>query len=188
MSALAHRICRECHLKISPTPEEARSAHDHPSYLLPSRQRHHEGGPVHDIEHFAELIDIRRFVMPLTRIDLRRGRSAVFKNALMDEIYHAMRETFDVPEDDRFMTVFEHDDPAFSFGRTYLGIERSDELVIIQITAKNTRTVEKKKALYARLAERLATSPGIRPQDVFVSIIEVPKENWSFGNGLAQYA
>jgi 4-oxalocrotonate tautomerase len=114
--------------------------------------------------------------------------SADFKKALMDEIYHAMRETFDVPEDDRFMTIFEHDDTTFSLGRTYLDIERSDELVIIQITANNTRTVEKKKALYARLAQRLATSSGIRPQDVFVSIIEVPKENWSFGNGLAQYA
>jgi 4-oxalocrotonate tautomerase len=126
--------------------------------------------------------------MPLTRIDLRRGKSAEFKNALMDAIYDAMRETFDVPEDDRFMTIVEHDDTTFSFGRTYLGVDRSDDLVIIQITAKNTRTVEKKKALYARIAERLADSPGVRPQDVLVSVVEVSKENWSFGNGLAQYA
>ncbi len=99
-----------------------------------------------------------------------------------------MRETFDVPEDDRFMTIAEHDDTTFSFGRAYLGIDRDDDLVIIQITANNTRTVEKKKALYARIAGRLADSPGVRPQDVLVSLVEVPKENWSFGNGLAQYA
>ncbi len=126
--------------------------------------------------------------MPLTRIDLRRGKSAEFKKALMDEIYDAMRETFDVPQDDRFMTIVEHDDTTFSFGRTYLGVERSDDLVIIQITANNTRTVEQKKALYARIAARLAESSGVRPQDVFVSVVEVSKENWSFGNGLAQYA
>jgi 4-oxalocrotonate tautomerase len=126
--------------------------------------------------------------MPLTRIDLRSGKSAGFKQALVDGIYEAMRETFDVPEDDRFMTIVEHDDTTFSFGRTYLGVERSDDLIIIQITASNTRTVEKKKALYARIAGRLAESPGVRPQDVFVNILEVPKENWSFGNGLAQYA
>ena len=126
--------------------------------------------------------------MPLTRIDLRKGKPAEFKKALMDGIYEVMRETFDVPEDDRFMTIVEHDGTTFSFGRTYLGIDRSDDLLIIQITANNTRTVEEKKALYARMVRRLAASPGVRPQDVFVSIVEVAKENWSFGNGLAQYA
>ena len=126
--------------------------------------------------------------MPLTRIDLRRGKSAEFKKALMDGVYDAMRETFDVPEEDRFMTIVEHDDTTFSFSRTYLGVDRSEDLVIIQVTANNTRTVEKKKALYASIARRLANSPGVRPQDTFVSIVEVPKENWSFGNGLAQYA
>jgi 4-oxalocrotonate tautomerase len=126
--------------------------------------------------------------MPLTRIDIRAGKSREFKAALFAEIYEAMRETFDVPEEDRFMVITEHTGDTFSFSRNYLGIERSDDLVIIQITANNTRTVEKKKALYARLTERLGRSPGVRPQDVFVSILEVAKENWSFGDGLAQYA
>ena len=126
--------------------------------------------------------------MPLTRIDIRAGKPGEFMTALMAEIYQAMRETFDVPEEDRFMVITEHDASTFSFGRAYLGIERSDDLVLIQITANNTRTVEKKKALYARLAERLGRNPGVRPQDVFVSIVEVAKENWSFGDGLAQYA
>jgi 4-oxalocrotonate tautomerase len=126
--------------------------------------------------------------MPLMRIDIRKGKSSEFKMALFSAIYEAMRETYDVPEDDRFMVVTEHDDDAFNFGRNYLGIERSDDLVIIQITANNTRTADKKKALYARLVECLGRGPGVRPQDVFVSILEVPKENWSFGDGLAQYA
>lgn len=126
--------------------------------------------------------------MPLTRIALRRGKTAAYRQALMEQVCQAMRETFDVPEDDRFMIVSEHDEDGFSFGRRYLGIDRSDDLIIIQITANNTRTIDKKKALYKRIAERLAASPGVRPQDIFINIVEVAKENWSFGNGAAQYA
>jgi phenylpyruvate tautomerase PptA (4-oxalocrotonate tautomerase family) len=106
----------------------------------------------------------------------------------MDQVYEAMRETFDVPDEDRFMIVTEHDAADFSFGPRYLGIDRSEDLVMIQITANNTRTLEKKKALYKRIAERLAASPGVRPQDVMIGLVEVTKENWSFGEGLAQYA
>ena len=126
--------------------------------------------------------------MPITRISLRRGKSADYRRTLMDQIYEAMRETFDVPDEDRFMLVSEHDEADFSFGRRYLGIDRSDDVVIIQITANNTRTLEKKKALYKRIAERLAVSPGVRQQDVMINLVEVTKENWSFGNGEAQYA
>jgi len=126
--------------------------------------------------------------MPLTRISLRRGKPAAYKRALMAEIYEAMRETFDVPEEDRFMIVTEHEAEDFAFSRHYLGIERSDDLVIIQITANNTRGTEQKKALYRRIAERLAVSPGVRREDVFINLVEVAKENWSFGDGEAQYA
>jgi 4-oxalocrotonate tautomerase len=70
----------------------------------------------------------------------------------------------------------------------YLGIERSGDLVIIQITVSNTRTVDQKKALFKRIAERLRSEPGLRPEDVFINLIEVEKENWSFGHGIAQYA
>jgi 4-oxalocrotonate tautomerase len=86
------------------------------------------------------------------------------------------------------MLVSEHEDADFSFGRRYLGIDRSDDLVIIQITANNTRGVDKKKALYKRITERLAAAPGVRPEDVMISLVEVTKENWSFGEGQAQYA
>ena len=126
--------------------------------------------------------------MPLTRISLRQGKPAFYKSAVMTQIYEAMRETFDVPEDDRFMMVSEHDEESFAYGRGYLGIERSDDLIMIQITANNTPTTEKKKALYQRIVERLASSPGVRPENVLISLVEVSKENWSFGNGEAQYA
>lgn len=126
--------------------------------------------------------------MPLTRISLRKGKPAAYRQALMDQIYEALRESFEVPPDDRFMIVTEHDETGFDFGRGYLGIERSDDLVIIQITVSNTRSIEQKKALFQSITRRLAESPGLRPEDVFINLLEVAKENWSFGNGEAQYA
>ncbi|MBN4666706.1 tautomerase family protein [Pandoraea nosoerga] len=126
--------------------------------------------------------------MPLAHISLRAGKSEAYRQAIFDGVYRAMRETFNVPEDDQFMALTEHAAANFRYGASYLGVARSDDLVFIQITANNTRTVEQKKALFRRIAELLGENPGIRPEDVFVSLVEVVKENWSLGHGLAQYA
>ncbi len=126
--------------------------------------------------------------MPLVRVSLRRGKSDDYKKAIGDGVYKAMREVFNVPEEDRFVVVSEHSESEFQFSKTYLDIARSDDLVIIQITANNTRTTEQKKALFARIAELLSQHPGLRKEDVFINLVDVPKENWSFGNGIAQYA
>ena len=125
--------------------------------------------------------------MPLTRVSLRRGKSAVYRKAILDSLYHAMHETFDVPEDDRFMTITEHEAANFRYGNAY-DISRSDDLVFIQITVFSTRTPEQKKALFGRIAELLGESPGLRPEDVFVNILDSAKENWSAGYGIAQSA
>ena len=126
--------------------------------------------------------------MPLIHISLRAGKPEAYRQAIFDGLYRAMRETFNVPEDDQFMTITEHDAANFRYGATYARIARSDDVVFIQISAMNTRTVEQKKALFRRIAELLGESPGIRPEDVFVNLVEGAKENWSLGNGLAQYA
>jgi phenylpyruvate tautomerase PptA (4-oxalocrotonate tautomerase family) len=126
--------------------------------------------------------------MPLVRISLRQGKSAAYKQAIGDGVYQAMRETFDVPEEDRFVVISEHTASEFQFSRTYLDIARSDDLVIIQITANNTRNLDQKQALFARIAELLTHDPGLRKEDVFINLVEVARENWSFGNGIAQYA
>ena len=125
--------------------------------------------------------------MPLTRISLRRGKPAVYRKAILDGLYQAMRESFDVPEGDRFMTISEHDEPDFSYGADYLGIARSEDLVIIQLTVSKTRTVVQKKALYRRIVERLTANPGLRPEDILINLVEVLPENWSFGHGIAHY-
>jgi phenylpyruvate tautomerase PptA (4-oxalocrotonate tautomerase family) len=126
--------------------------------------------------------------MPLLHISLRAGKPEKYRQAIFDSLYQAMRETFDVPEDDQFMRITEHDAGNFRYGGSYLGVARSDDLVFIQITANATRTVEQKKALFRRIAQLLGDSPGVRGEDVFVNLVEVAKENWSLGNGLAQYA
>jgi phenylpyruvate tautomerase PptA (4-oxalocrotonate tautomerase family) len=126
--------------------------------------------------------------MPLARIDLKRGKAAAYHKAVRDSLYEALRETFDVPENDRFMLVTEHEGENFDFAADYLGVARGDDLVIIQLTVSNTRSIEQKKALYKRIVERLAANPGLRSEDVFINLVEVAKENWSFGNGIAHYA
>jgi phenylpyruvate tautomerase PptA (4-oxalocrotonate tautomerase family) len=125
--------------------------------------------------------------MPLLHISLRAGKPAAYRQAIFDGLYRAMRETLDVPEDDQFMTITEHDAANFRTGTGY-GVARSDDVVYIQITVFDTRTPEQKKALFARIAELLGENPGIRPEDVFVQVLTSAKENWSVGNGVAQFA
>jgi 4-oxalocrotonate tautomerase len=125
--------------------------------------------------------------MPIAHISLRAGKAEAYRQAIFDGIYHAMREALNVPEDDQFMTISEHDPANFRYGNAY-GVARSADTVYIQIVVFNTRTPEQKKALFRRIAELLGEDPGIRPEDVFVNVLEAAKENWSVGHGLAQFA
>jgi 4-oxalocrotonate tautomerase len=126
-------------------------------------------------------------VMPLVRIDLRKGKDAAYRQQIGRVVYEAMLSV-GVPANDQFEIIGEHDADNFLFDPTYLGINRTDDLVIIQITWNEGRTIEQKKKLYKVIADGLAKSPGVRPEDVFINLVEVKKENWSFGNGIAQYA
>jgi 4-oxalocrotonate tautomerase len=125
--------------------------------------------------------------MPIIHISLRAGKPEAYRQAIFDGLYRAMRETLNVPEDDQFMTITEHDAANFRCGDAY-GVRRSADVVYIQITVFNTRTPEQKKALFKRTAELLGKSPGIRPENVFITILDAAKENWSVGHGLAQFA
>jgi phenylpyruvate tautomerase PptA (4-oxalocrotonate tautomerase family) len=125
--------------------------------------------------------------MPLVRIDLHKGKDAAYRQHVGRVVYEAMVGV-GVPEGDRFQVIGEHDAGNFLFDPDYLGIHRSDDLVMIQITWNEGRTVEQKKALYKAIAEGLSAGLGLRPQDVLINLVEVKKENWSFGNGVATYA
>jgi phenylpyruvate tautomerase PptA (4-oxalocrotonate tautomerase family) len=125
--------------------------------------------------------------MPFTRVSLRRGKPAAYRKALLDGIYRALRAVFDVPENDRFMVINEHDEADFSYPAEYLGISHSADIVLIQITISNTRPRPKKQALYREIVAELVKDPGVRPEDIVINLVEVLPENWSFGNGIAQY-
>jgi len=126
--------------------------------------------------------------MPFTQISLRKGKSLDYRRDLMEQIYLAMRESINIPENDRFATVTEFEGGNFNNSGNYLGISRSDDIVFIQITLNAGRTTDKKKALYATIAEHLHAKLGIRKEDVVISLLEVSPEDWSLGNGEAQYA
>jgi 4-oxalocrotonate tautomerase len=126
--------------------------------------------------------------MPLVRISLREGKPETYRRALADGIHRAMVETINVPPLDRFQVITEHPAESLIYDPAYLGIVRSDDVVFVQITLNAGRSTEQKRALYARMAELLGVNPGLRPQDLLISLVEVSRENWSFGNGQAQYA
>src|ERR1700730_1774566 len=125
--------------------------------------------------------------MPLVRISLKKRKSPADLAALSESVHRAMVETINVPPDDRFQMIHEHSPESLVADRRYLGIERSDDVVLIQITLNAGRTLEQKRALYRGIADRLAASPGLPSEDILVSLVEVPKENWSFGNGEMSY-
>ena len=126
--------------------------------------------------------------MPLVRISLREGKSETYRRALADGIHRAMVDAISVPPLDRFQVITEHPAESLIYDPTYLGIVRGDDVVFVQITFNAGRSTEQKRALYARMAELLGVIPGLRPQDLLISLVEVSRENWSFGNGQAQYA
>lgn len=126
--------------------------------------------------------------MPLVRIDVLQGKSAEYRRLLGNCVHEALTATFNVPNDDRFQIITEHAPNDFIVDANYLGIQRTADCVIIQITANDTRSVEQKRALFKAIADNLNRQLGLRREDVFVSLVEVRKENWSFGNGEAQYA
>jgi phenylpyruvate tautomerase PptA (4-oxalocrotonate tautomerase family) len=125
--------------------------------------------------------------MPLVRIALQRGKPREYRQALADGIYEAMREAIGIPENDRFILMSEHAADELSYDRHYLGIERSDDFVSVQITLRRGRSVEAKQALYRSITERLSRAPGVRPADVLITLVENGPEDWSFGDGVAQY-
>ena len=143
--------------------------------------------------------------MPLTRVSLRWGKPATYRQAILDGIYRAMREAFDVPEEDRFMTITEHDAPVFDAAKPSqvraLAVARVDPELLgwsydfvgdlaetVALIWPEAPGVQAPVPSLGGIVEKLKDNPGLRPEDVFINLVEVARENWSFGNGIAQYA
>lgn len=125
--------------------------------------------------------------MPLARIDLLKGRSAVQRRAIAEAVYEALL-SIGVPKDDRFQVIVEHDADNFIYPDSYLGLSHTADLIMIQITFNEGRSIEQKRALFKAIADGVHDQIAIRREDVFINLIEVKKENWSFGGGVAQYS
>lgn len=126
--------------------------------------------------------------MPLVRIDLLEGKTPEYRAQISQIVYRAMLDALNVPNNDRFQVITEHSKTDLIFDREYLGIHRSDDCIFLQITLNSGRTVEMKQRFYKAVADRLHDGLKLRREDVLINLVEVPKENWSFGNGEAQYA
>jgi 4-oxalocrotonate tautomerase len=126
--------------------------------------------------------------MPLVRIDLIQGRPSDYRKTIGEVVYEAMIENFKVPKNDHFQVITEHPAEGFIFDPSYLGIQRSRDCVFIQLTFNEGRTVEQKQRFYKAVDDGLYQRLSLRREDVFINLVEVAKENWSFGNGEAQYA
>jgi phenylpyruvate tautomerase PptA (4-oxalocrotonate tautomerase family) len=125
--------------------------------------------------------------MPLVRISLREGTSLEYRKAIADGVHQAMIDAIAIPPKDRFQVITEYKAGDFIYDVDYLDLKRSDKIVFVQITLSTGRKPGQKRALFKRMAELLAKSPGLRPEDLLINLVEVSWENWSFGNGEAQY-
>lgn len=125
--------------------------------------------------------------MPFVRIDLAAGKTPAYRRTIGDVVYDALA-TINVPKDDRFQVITEHASADLILDATYLGIARSVDCLFIQITLNEGRTLAQKRGLYQALTDGLHERLGMRREDVCVNLVEVNKENWSYGNGEAQYA
>ncbi|TFZ07049.1 tautomerase family protein [Ramlibacter henchirensis] len=126
--------------------------------------------------------------MPLVRIDLPASASATEAAAASRAVHQALVEVFSVPQDDMFQVVARRPPGEIVCTPTFLGVDHSDKVAFVQIVCSPGRTVGLKEALYARIAEDVAAGAGLRREDVIINLLETARENWSFGNGLAQYA
>jgi 4-oxalocrotonate tautomerase len=125
--------------------------------------------------------------MPLVRISLREGTTPEYRKAIADGVHQAMIDAIAVPTKDRFQVITEYEKENLIYDADYLDVKRSDKIVFVQITLSTGRKPGQKRALFKRMAQLLAKSPGLRAEDLFINLVEVSWENWSFGNGEAQY-
>jgi phenylpyruvate tautomerase PptA (4-oxalocrotonate tautomerase family) len=123
----------------------------------------------------------------MVRISLREGTNPEYRKAIADGVHQAMIDAIAIPPDDRFQVISEYKAVDLIYDTDYLDVKRSDKIVFVQIALSTGRKPGQKRALFKRMAELLAKSPGLRPEDLLINLVEVSWENWSFGNGEAQY-
>jgi phenylpyruvate tautomerase PptA (4-oxalocrotonate tautomerase family) len=127
--------------------------------------------------------------MPLVRIDLSKEVAPEALQAVSDVVYDAMIEVANVPEHDKFQVITRHNREELVYpAEGYMGVTYSPNIVFIQVTWNAGRTVDVKKAFYKAVAENIHAKTGLRKEDIWISLVSVEREDWSFGNGVMHYA
>lgn len=125
--------------------------------------------------------------MPLVRIDLRKGKPVEYVRPIGEAVHRAMLQVLDVPARDHFQVITEHAAEHLVYDPGYLGVARGDDVVFVQIVLSVGRETAKKQAFYVPVVELLREKAKVRPEDVVINLVEDKREDWSFGNGVAQY-
>ena len=121
--------------------------------------------------------------MPFARIDLAQGKSPEYRSTVADVVYGGLVEVLKAPEGDRFMVIGEHAQDNFVYDEGFLGIKRTSDLIILQVTSTVGNTKDQKVRFFQKIADDLNSRLGVRKEDVFISLVFVDREDWSFGNG-----
>ncbi len=121
--------------------------------------------------------------MPFARISLLKGKSPDYVKTLSNTIHKALVEAFEVPIDDRFQIIHQHEPGELIFDTYYMGGPRSNDYVLICITAGRLRSTQVKQGFYKHLVELLQNALDVRPEDVMVVINTTQADEWSFGCG-----
>jgi len=125
-------------------------------------------------------------IMPLLCFDLIQGRSENQIKRILDVTHQVMVNAFSVPERDRYQIVREHAPSRMIVEDTGLGIKRTANMLVLQVTTR-PRSRVMKQAFYRSLVEKLEAACGIAPSDVVVTFVTNTDEDWSFGLGHAQF-
>ena len=126
--------------------------------------------------------------MPLVRINLPQNTLVTDMQAVSNAVHNALVATFNVPEPDRFQAIHKHNPEELICTPEFLGVEHSQHMVFVQISCSPGRSLEMKKALFAKVANDIAHTSNFKAEDVIINLLETSRENWSFGLGIAQYA
>lgn len=126
--------------------------------------------------------------MPLVRIDVPESKTTDERRRIGDAVQQALHEALGVPLAERFQVIAGHGPDGLSIDPGYLGIARSADALLIQVTLNRGRDAAKKQAFFRAAVAALEARAGVKPSDVVISLVEVGREDWSFGNGAAQLA
>ena len=121
--------------------------------------------------------------MPFARIDLAKGKPAQYRATLADIVYKGILEVLKAPDGDRFIVVNEHEPENLIYDPTFLGMKRSPDFILIQVTSTVGNNKDSKFALFRYIADELQSKLSVRPDDVMVNTVFVDRSDWSFGRG-----